>query len=123
MTPAANTSTLMLGAKVDAEDNGVPGAAANGDDSAGVDDEDVAAMAVEPGATTASTTVPLVNDTGAPATLYGWVDANGNGTFQAAEATTVSVPDGATSATLSWTGLTPAVDGAQVAGNIVVASV
>ncbi len=111
----ANTSTLMLGAKVDDEGNGVPGAAANGDDSAGVDDEDVATMSVSPGATTASVTVPLVNSTGGSATLYGWVDTNGNGSFQASEAATVTVPDGATSASLNWTGLTPAVDGAQVA--------
>ncbi len=110
---AAHTSTLMIGATIDDESEGVPGASANGDDTAGVDDEDVTSVAMQPGVTTASTTVPVTNTTGSAATLYGWIDANGNGTFQATEAATVAVPNGASSATLSWTGLTATVDGAQ----------
>ena len=110
---AAHTSTLMIGATIDDESEGVPGASANGDDAAGIDDEDVTSVAMQPGVTTASATVPVINTTGSAATLYGWIDANGNGTFQATEAATVAVPNGATSATLSWTGLTAAVDGAQ----------
>ena len=111
---AAHTTPLMLGATVDPETDGAPGAAASGDDLAGVDDEDaLPLLALTPGATTASATVPVVNGTGAAATLYGWIDANGNGTFQAVEAATATVPAGATSATLSWTGLPAAVDGAQ----------
>ena len=111
---ATHTAPLMLGATVDTEADGVPGAAANGDDAAGVDDEDgLTSITVTPGATTASATVAVANNTGSPATLHGWVDANGNGTFQAAEAATATVLAGATSATLSWTGLPAAVDGAQ----------
>jgi len=108
------TSSLMLGAHVDAEADGAPTAAATGDDTAGTDDEDaLTSLTIAPGATTATATVPVVNSTGSAATLYGWVDTNGNGTFQAAEAATVTVPNGATSATLSWTGLPAAVDGSQ----------
>ncbi len=57
--------------------------------------------------------MPVVNTSGAAATLYGWIDANGNGSFQVGEAATVNVPNGATSATLSWTGLTAFVDAAR----------
>ena len=110
----AHTATLMLGSQIDDETDGVPTVGATGDDAAGTDDEDALPnLSLASGATTASATVPLVNTTGAAATLYGWVDANSNGTFQASEAATASVPNGATSATLSWTGLTAAVDGAQ----------
>ena len=95
----SHTAPLMLGAQVDDETDGVPGAATTGDDSAGVDDEDaLASLTLAPGATTASATVPVVNTSGAAATLYGWIDANGNGTFQAGEAATAAVPNGATSA-------------------------
>ncbi|UMG93887.1 GEVED domain-containing protein [Nocardioides sp. TF02-7] len=57
--------------------------------------------------------MPVVNDLGAPATLYGWIDADENGSFQAGEAATVEVPAGATSATLEWTGLLALPDGAR----------
>ena len=110
----AHTSSLMLGAQVDDDTDGVPGATATGDDAAGVDDEDaLASFSIAPGATTATATVPVVNTTGAAATLYGFIDTNGNGTYQTSEAATVAVPNGATSATLSWTGLPPAVDGSE----------
>ena len=110
----AHTSSLMLGALVDDDADGVPGATADGDDTAGVDDEDaLTSLSIAPGATTATATVPVVNTTGAAATLYGFIDTNGNGTYQTSEAATVNVPNGATSGTLSWAGLPPAVDGSQ----------
>ena len=105
----------MLGAKVDHEPDGVPGASATGDDAAGVDDEDALALALDR-ARSDDAHRDRARRQHAPvraATLYGWIDANGNGTFQACEAATVAVPNGATSATLSWTGLPAAVDGAQ----------
>ena len=111
---AAHTSSLMLGALVDDDADGVPGATADGDDTAGVDDEDaLTSLSIAPGGTTATANVSVVNTTGAAAALYGFVDTNGNGTYQTSEAATVNVPNGATSATLSWTGLPPAVDGSQ----------
>ena len=110
----AHTAPLMLGAGIDTDADGTPGAAADGDDATGVDDEDALnSLSLAPGGTTASATVPVVNTSGAAATLYGWIDANGNGSFQAGEAATVNVPNGATSATLSWTGLTAFVDAAR----------
>lgn len=48
--------------------------------------------------------IALNNNSGTAATLYGWIDLNGNGRFESTEAATaVSVADGATSATLSFT--------------------
>ncbi|WP_028650265.1 GEVED domain-containing protein [Nocardioides halotolerans] len=111
---AAHTSTLMLGAHVDDDADGVPTAGATGDDTTGTDDEDaLGSLALTPGATTASATVPVVNSTGAAATLYGFVDTNGDGTFQTSETATASVPNGATSATLGWTGLPAITPGTQ----------
>jgi len=54
------------------------------------------------GATSYSVTVPLVNAIGSDATLVGWVDFNHDSVFQASEAATANVVNGATSATLTW---------------------
>ncbi|MFC8596897.1 GEVED domain-containing protein [Isoptericola sp. NPDC057191] len=92
--PEAGTSPLMLGSAVDAEDDGVPSAGADGDDTAGAaDDEDgvAAPIRLSPvGATTV--TVSVTNDTDAAATLAGWVDLDGDGAFQADERQSVTVP-------------------------------
>ncbi|CAM5619022.1 hypothetical protein SSPIM334S_02745 [Streptomyces spiroverticillatus] len=45
------------------------------------------------------------NTTGADATLAGWLDVNGNGSFEAGELKKATVKNGDTSATLKWTGL------------------
>jgi uncharacterized repeat protein (TIGR01451 family)/LPXTG-motif cell wall-anchored protein len=50
-------------------------------------------------------TPSITNNTGGPATLAGWVDFNGNGTFDPGERVTAPVAAGATSADLNWTGL------------------
>jgi Bacterial Ig-like domain/GEVED domain len=103
---------LALGSDVDAE----PGPVADtggtfdglGDDRGdGRDDEDAltAFPSVAVDSPSFSVTVPVVNQTGSDATLAGWIDADGDGTFEASERATVAVPAGATSATLSWTGL------------------
>ena len=77
---AADTSPLMLGSTIDVEDDGIPGPAANGDDAAGTDDEDaVGAVSFPPGTTSPSVDVSVTNTTGGPATLHGWIDADGDG--------------------------------------------
>ncbi len=47
-------------------------------------------------------TIPVSNTTGNVATLAGWIDFNGNGTFEANERAVVSVPNNATQVTLTW---------------------
>ncbi|RWZ52767.1 DUF11 domain-containing protein [Labedella phragmitis] len=104
---------LTIGTELDAEADGQPTAGADGDDTTGIDDEDAFSTPVvlNPGATAAEITVPVTNSTGTTATLYGWIDANGDGVFQASESATVAVPDGATSVQLAFSGLSALVDG------------
>ncbi|MFK3835008.1 GEVED domain-containing protein [Microbacterium sp. NPDC087868] len=86
-------STLMLGASVDDELDGQPTPLADGDDLADRADEDgVAAPIVLTNGTQTAVTVSATNDTGAAATLAGWIDLDGNGTFDAAELVTIPVP-------------------------------
>jgi hypothetical protein len=88
---------LKLGANVDGEANATANAAANGD---GLDEDGVSNPAVDFLLTTgAAPTVTLLatNTTGAAATLFGWIDTNGNGAFDnATERASVNVPDGTT---------------------------
>ncbi|MDC8014618.1 DUF6923 family protein [Tahibacter soli] len=110
----ANTAPLMLGATIDAEADGVPDPGALGDDGTGIDDEDVlfGSITLQPGTTSASLDVPVANATGGPANLYAWIDFNGNGVFNAAEAGNCPpVPAAVTSVTCTWSGLAPLVDG------------
>jgi uncharacterized repeat protein (TIGR01451 family) len=88
---------LRIGAAVDGETDGQPNAAASGDDGAGTpDDEDgvtVADLTLTEGAA-ANVRVRATNTTGTDATLYGFIDFNGDGDFDdAGEATTVTVPN------------------------------
>ncbi|WP_435747353.1 DUF6923 family protein, partial [Nocardioides sp. SYSU DS0663] len=75
---AAGTAPLRLGAAIDFESDGQPGAAADGDGA----DEDAVADPIElvPGRAT-TVTVSATNDTDQPATLAGWVDLDGDGRF------------------------------------------
>ena len=103
-----DATNLRLGAAIDAEGDGLPGSPADGDDKDNTDDED--AVGTLPMLSTIATAytidnIAVTNNTGAPATLYGWVDFNGNGAFDAGERATAPVANGATSASLSWTGL------------------
>jgi hypothetical protein len=101
-----NTSTLMIGSTVDLENDGFPNGNSDGDDNNNLNDENSVTMPVlNSTATTYSVNVPLVNTTGATGTLRGWIDFNKNGVFEASEAASVSVPNGSTTATLSWAGL------------------
>ena len=96
----AGTAGLSLGARVDHEPAGQPGAGADGDDLTGVADEDgVADPIVVIGDVATTVPVDVTNDTDVPATLVGWVDLDGNGTFDADERSalvTVPASSGAT---------------------------
>ena len=99
---AAGTSPLMLGTSIDAETDGQPTPEADGDDVTGLADEDgVAAPIVMTNGTQTAVTVSATNNTGTAATLAGWIDLNGNGTFEAGELVTVAVP--ANSGTANYT--------------------
>jgi len=101
-----NTSTLMIGSTVDLENDGFPNGNSDGDDNNNLNDENSVTMPVlNSTATSYSVNVPVVNTTGGTVTLRGWIDFNKNGVFEASEAASVSVPNGSTTATLSWAGL------------------
>jgi uncharacterized repeat protein (TIGR01451 family) len=90
---------LFMGATVDAESDGQPNAAANGDDINPVgapDDEDgvvIADLTLQAGAA-ANIRVTATNTTGSGAILCGFVDFNGDGAFGAGETASVPVPTG-----------------------------
>lgn len=89
----AGTAPLMLGSKIDIDADGVPGDEADGDDTADVADEDGVTQPLQlaqTGPTTVSVTA--TNTTGQPATLAGWIDLDGNGTFDDGELVTAAVP-------------------------------
>ncbi|PWJ59381.1 putative secreted protein (Por secretion system target) [Dyadobacter jejuensis] len=99
---------LLLGQNVDAEDDGQPTSTANGDDTTDSPDDEDGLTAIPPlgtSYTAYSLNVAVTNTTGADATLSGWVDFNRNGVFNSGERAQATVPNGANSATLNWTGL------------------
>jgi len=49
-----------------------------------------------------SATITVKNTTGASKNLYGWIDWNNNGVFDVSEKVSATVPNAATTATLSW---------------------
>lgn len=104
-------ANIQLGAAIDDEADGQPGANADGDDTNGAtpDDEDgiTAFDPLDDDDTTYSIDVTVTNNTGSPATLFGWIDFDLNGTFEADEATSIAVADGTTggTATLEWTAI------------------
>ena len=84
-----------LGTSVDADSDGQPTAASDGDDGAGVDDEDglVCIAALVPGQTVKATIL-----VGGGGMLDAWVDFNGNGVFESSERIgggSIPVSDGA----------------------------
>jgi len=97
---------VRLGALIDSEPDGQPGPEANGDDLNNTDDEDgVASFPVLTRITTSyAVAVSARNTSGAPATLWGWVDFNGDGQFSATEVASALVANGANPAnvTLNW---------------------
>ncbi|MDD2921319.1 MAG: DUF11 domain-containing protein, partial [Anaerolineales bacterium] len=115
---SAMSATIRIGATVDAEAAPASGDA-TGDDSANTgsaDDEDGIATLIPPfvGESTYSSTVSVLNNSGAALTLQGWADFNLNGVFEAGEYASVSVPANAAqqNVTLNWSGL-PALTAGQ----------
>lgn len=112
-----NPTNLKIGTNAaDPDLTTVNSATANGDDITGTDDEDgldaVTIGGLYSGLTSYSlNNIPVTNTTGSSAILAAWVDFNQNGTFETGEGTTVTVANGATSASLSWTGLSGVVAG------------
>ncbi|GAB3751084.1 DUF7927 domain-containing protein [Microlunatus parietis] len=96
----SDTAPLMLGSKIDIDVDGVPSDAADADDTAEVADEDGVTKPVQlsqTGPTTVSVTATNTRDVAA--TLAGWIDLDGNGTFDASELVTATVPAGSGTAT------------------------
>ena len=85
---------LRMGDEVEFDGNGQPTVNADGDDTNRVDDEDgiTDALVMTAGEPT-TVRVNVTNDTGDAATLVGWLDVNGNGTFEIGER--VIIPVGA----------------------------
>ena len=78
------------------------------DGSGDGDDDGVASFpALTSTATSYSVDVTVTNTSGSSTTLFGWIDFNRNGTFEASEAASTTVADGTNggTATLNWTGL------------------
>lgn len=103
----------MLGTTIDYESKDTINAAASADDNYNTgssNDED--GKTTFPAISTAwfsySITMNVTNTTGANATLYGYIDFNRDGDFVDANerSAATTVPNGATSAVVTWTGLT-----------------
>ncbi|MEI2773844.1 MAG: GEVED domain-containing protein [Candidatus Competibacter sp.] len=100
------SDAIRLGALTDTEPDGQPTTAANGDDTNFSDDEDGLTSLPPLPISTAnySLQVAVTNTTGSTATLYGWIDWDGNNRFEPAEIQTATVPGNGsvTSVTLTW---------------------
>lgn len=75
------------------------------DNAAGVDEDAVSSFPPYNGSGSYTIPVSLRNITGAAAYLTGWFDYNRDKNFTSNETVAVTVPNGATSASLTWTGL------------------
>lgn len=81
-------SSLFLGATVDDEDDGQESVNADGD---GGDEDGVVIPSLVAGVTI-NVEVTVFNDTGSPANLVGWIDFDGDGTFDSGEGVSLTVP-------------------------------
>ncbi|MFT3788682.1 MAG: GEVED domain-containing protein [Tepidisphaeraceae bacterium] len=109
------TPNLRLGAKIDAELNGVPSLNADGDDLASTDDEDGITF-IDPIAPGQLTKYQVVNG-GGPGQLWAWLDFNANGVFDPATETIaggINLP-GASTTIQSFTSPATAVIGTSYA--------
>lgn len=90
------SGAIYLGAVEDSEADGQPNTNANGDDITNLDDEDSvpASDLVLTEGSTALVRVTVTNQTNSSAFLYGWIDFDGNGTFDNDESATLTVPAG-----------------------------
>jgi uncharacterized repeat protein (TIGR01451 family) len=89
-------AVLRLGAAIDADADGQPGAAANGDDLAGDDEDGITVADLTMTAATAATVrFTATNTLGVPATVCGFVDFDGDGDIaDAGESAQAIVPPG-----------------------------
>jgi hypothetical protein len=106
-------TALRLGPTWDQEFNKTSSVLADAD---GSDEDAVATVNVLDTATTNYIAdITVYNNTGANVTLIGWLDINGNGTFEASEGRSLTVPHGGPvlqTRTLAWLGInTPLVVG------------
>jgi uncharacterized repeat protein (TIGR01451 family) len=105
-------ANLRIGANLDPETGPLPTANADGDDNdKSPDDEDgLTTIPTFPlgGPQNISVTVNnVVNTTGGAATLYAWIDLDGDGQFESGEFASTAVANGFSgSKTLNWTGVT-----------------
>ncbi|WP_114558731.1 DUF7927 domain-containing protein [Desertihabitans aurantiacus] len=84
---ADDAAPLVLGDSVTIEGDGTPGT------DAAADDDDALPGPITLAATgTTTVSVTATNDTNQAATLAGWIDLDGNGTFEADELVSVAVP-------------------------------
>lgn len=92
-----HTAEMMLGKKIDVENDGFPGAQAAGDDADDIDDErGVTHIVATPGTPTAlNVHVYVTNNSSQQATLAGWVDLDNDGVFEVGERVTTTIPGGA----------------------------
>ena len=102
-------TTLFLGARVDGEANAIPNARAIGDDTTSLPDDEGGVFEPAQDLTLTAATTPVVrvratNTTSSAATLYGWIDYNGDGVFDnATERTSVAVPASTNNGTFTLT--------------------
>ncbi|WP_261165378.1 DUF11 domain-containing protein [Microbacterium sp. Marseille-Q6965] len=84
---------LTIGTAIDFDPDGQPASGADGDDLNRIADEDgIAEPIVVTVGDETTVTVSATNATAAAATLAGWIDLDGSGTFDAGELVTVAVP-------------------------------
>ena len=100
------TTDLTIGSLIDADDGTLQDAAANADDTTGIDDEDGVTTPAEliftDNTVGHTVSVTVTNNTGSAATLYAWADYDDNGDFDnTTERTSVAVLDGTTNGTVS----------------------
>jgi outer membrane protein OmpA-like peptidoglycan-associated protein len=100
-----NTEKIYLGLLLDGESGGIPSGGANSDDNDQLADEDginlVGLSTTDTRYTIPAANIQVTNTYSSTATLHAWLDFDGNGTFDADEYTSASVPSGIEQGTLS----------------------
>ncbi len=108
-TPLVPVASVYIGANnVDPDGQPVSGINANNDDSVGNDDEATLTPSALPDvkvnmAGNIVLNLPVTNTKSVPATLYGWIDFNGDGVFGPNELVSVTVPANTANQTFTLT--------------------
>lgn len=107
----SSATTLRLGTEVTDSEAGMQhSVAANGDNILGTNDEGGVTFPIfRSSATSYSAQVVVTNNFGSAAHVYGWIDLNQNGVFDASEFVSANVANGTTNQTitLTWSSFTP----------------